>query len=251
MGRFTGSAMLRTSLSERWWVAGAAALALLLGSGEGRAADPDMSAANSAAPAIDLKTLGKAGDFSLAPPDVSEDAPSGWYLRADAGYVAATGGDIALGGLPAGLDLGGAGWSLGGGLGYRLTTFLRGEVSLDYLALGAADTAFGRLRSSATVALASLYWDVVTISGFTPYLSAGAGFAIDTMDAPFALAPAGNDWQFAWSAGAGVSYAMNTRLSFDLGYRYVSLGAPSYAGGIAVSDTGAHQVRVGVRYMLQ
>ncbi|MFS8037251.1 outer membrane protein [Xanthobacter sp. AM11] len=226
-------------------MAGVAAVLLLCASGEGRAADPATE------PAIDLSRLGKAGDFTLTPPDVSEDAPSGWYLRGDAGFAAATGGAIALAGVPTGLDLDGSGWSVGAGLGYRLATFLRAEASLDYLALGAADSAFGRLRSSATVALASLYWDVITISGFTPYLSAGAGFAINSLDVPAALAPAGNDWSFAWSAGAGVSYALNPRLSLDLGYRYASLGAPGYAGGVSAGELGAHQLRLGVRYMLQ
>lgn len=243
MGLCTGSAMARRRVAALSRMAGVAALLLLVAAAGARAADPQA--------AIDLRKLGKAGDFSLAPPDVSEDAPSGWYLRADVGYVGAGGGAVSVAGSPTDRDLGGSGWSAGGGIGYRFATFLRGEVSLDYLALGAADTAFGHLSASASVALASLYWDVITISGFTPYLSAGAGFAIDTVDAPFTLAPAGNDWQFAWSAGAGVSYALNPRFSFDLGYRYVSLGAPGYAGGISASELSAHQVRLGVRYMLQ
>lgn len=215
---------------------------LLASGGAAFAADPEVEEM--------MAKLGRPGDFSIAPPDVSEAAPSGWYLRADAGYVAARGAGVSYLGLPTGLDLSGSGWSAGAGVGYRLASFLRAEASLDYLALGSAQRGFVRLGSSATVALASLYWDVVTLSGFTPYLSAGAGFAIDTLDAPAALRPAGNDWQFAWSAGAGVSYAVSTAVSLDLGYRYVDLGAPAYAGGLAVSDAAAHQVRFGVRYTL-
>ncbi|QRG07503.1 porin family protein [Xanthobacter dioxanivorans] len=216
---------------------------LLAPSGTARAADPDTDEM--------LAKLGRPGDFSLAPPDVSDAAPSGWYLRADAGYVAATGAAVSYGGLPTGLNLSGSGWSAGAGVGYRVTSFLRAEGSIDYLALGSAQRGLVQLGSSATVALASLYWDVVNLSGFTPYLSAGAGFAIDRLDAPAALRPAGNDWQFAWSVGAGVSYALNSDVSLDLGYRYVDLGAPAYAGGLAVDDAAAHQVRFGVRYMLK
>lgn len=215
----------------------------LLPPGAARAADAETDAM--------LAKLGRPGDFSLAPPTVSEEASSGWYLRADAGYVAAAGASLSSAGAPTGLDLSGSGWSLGGGLGYRITPYLRAEASVDYLALGAAQLGFADFRASTTVALASLYWDVVTVSGFTPYLSAGAGFAIDTLDAPAALRPAGNAWEFAWSVGGGLSYALSSSTSFDLGYRYVSLGSPSYAGGLAMGDVGAHQVRLGVRYMLK
>lgn len=223
-------------------LAGAVALALLAG-GAARAADPEVEAM--------LAGLGRPGDFTLAPPEVSEEAASSWYVRADAGYAAGTGAGLAFAGLPTGLDLAGSGWSAGAGLGYRFLPFLRGELGLDYLSLGAADLGGAHFQSSATVALASLYWDVVTIAGFTPYLSAGAGFSIDTLEAPAALRPAGNAWQFAWSAGAGVSFAFGPELSVDLGYRYLDLGSAAYGGGLAVSGAAAHQVRLGVRYSLQ
>lgn len=230
-----------------FWVAGRS---LLAGAGV-------LLAVSSAAAAADAETadmlakLGRPGDFSLAPPEVTEEATAGFYVRADAGYAAASGSAVRLGGLPTGLDLSGSGWSVGGGLGYRFAPFLRGEASIDYLSLGAAGAGLVSLSSSATVALASLYWDVATIAGFTPYLGAGAGFAIHDLDAaPAALGPAGNAWQFAWTIGAGVSYAVSPGLSVDLGYRYVDLGAPAYAGGIAVSEAAAHQVRLGVRYTL-
>lgn len=224
-------------------MAGAALLLAVTGCGAARAADPDTG--------IDLRKLGRAGDFSLAPPDVSEDAPTGWYVRADAGWAGVAGGDLAYAGVPLGMGLSGSGWSVGGGLGYRVTNFLRAEVGIDYLSLGSVETGFGRMTSSATVALASVYWDMVTLAGFTPYLSAGAGFAIDDLAAPAALAPSGNSWGFAWSVGAGVSYALSSRVSLDVGYRYAALGSPGSADGLSVSDMAAHQVRFGVRYMLQ
>lgn len=222
-----------------------AALALTGAAAAADKADAEMEAM--------MASLGKPGDFSLSAPAVSEDAPSGWYLRADLGYLAASGAGLSYGGLPTGLDLSGSGWSLGGGIGYRFASFLRGEVSLDYLSLGSASLSpLGPgVGASATVGLASLYWDIITLAGFTPYLSIGAGFAIDTLDAPAALRPAGNAWEFAWSAGAGVSWAMSTSLSLDLGYRYLDLGSPSYAGGLSLTGSAAHEVRFGLRYALQ
>lgn len=198
-----------------------------------------------------MASLGRPGDFTLAAPEVAEAVLSGWYLRVDGGYVGATGGAVSFAGLPTGLDLSGAGWSAGAGVGYRFASFLRAEAGIDYMSLGSARRGPLRLSSGATVALASVYWDIADLGGFTPYASAGAGFSIDTLDAPAALGPAGNAWQFAWSVGAGVSYDVGAGLSLDLGYRYVDLGGPSYAGGLSVGDGAAHQVRFGVRYMLK
>lgn len=235
--------MVSFRLAGRSLSASAVALLLLAGAGEVRAADPEAEAM--------LAKLGRPGDFTLAPPDVSEEAAAGWYVRADVGYAAATGGSISYAGVPTGLDLSGAGWSVGGGLGYRVLPMLRAEASIDYLALGSAGQGIANIGASATAALASVYWDMITLAGFTPYLSAGAGFAIHTLDAPAALGATGNDWQFAWSAGAGVSYAFSASLSVDLGYRYVDLGSPAHGGALAASDQGVHQLRFGVRYALQ
>lgn len=201
-----------------------------------------------------MPTLGKAGDFTLLPPEVSEDAAAGWYMRADAGYVAGYV-DGSLATLFANSFNSGShrssGWSIGGGLGYRFSSWLRAEVGIDYLDLGGVDTAIGRFSADSTVALASLYWDVITLSGFTPYLSGGVGFAIDNITTPSYLPDPGNDWRFAWSLGAGVSYAVSNAWTVDLGYRYVNVGAPDLPGlPVGIDALGGHQFRIGVRYSL-
>ncbi|MFG1295310.1 MULTISPECIES: outer membrane protein [Xanthobacter] len=204
----------------------------------------------------DMPLLGKAGDFSLAPPDVAEEGAAGWYLRADAGYVAGyvdgSFDTLFTGALPTGGSGHSSGWSIGAGLGYRFTPWLRAEVGIDYLNLGGVDTVLGRFEADSTVALASLYWDVITLAGFTPYLSGGVGFAIDQITPPAGLPSFGDDWRFAWSLGAGVSYAVSNTWTIDLGYRYVSLGAPDLPGitGVGIDELGGHQLRLGVRYSL-
>jgi len=233
----------------RFWVArgvvlaGAVGLVSSLGGGLACAADPEAAEM--------LAKLGRPGDFSLAPPDVSEDAPSGWYMRADAGFSAASGAGLSLAGVPLGRDVSGAGWSAGGGIGYRFLPSLRADATLDYLSLGSAQLGAWQFDASSTVAQANLYWDIATIAGFTPYVGAGAGFAITTLDAPAALGPSGNDWRFAWSASAGVSYAFGPDFSLDLSYRYLDMGAPAWPGGLAMGDTTAQQVRLGLRYSLR
>lgn len=232
----------------RFWVArgvvlaGAVGLFSSLGWDGARAADPEAAEM--------LAKLGRPGDFSLAPPEVTEDAPSGWYLRADAGYSAASGAGLSVAGVPLGRDVSGAGWSAGGGIGYRFLPSLRADATLDYLSLGSAQLGLWSFEAASTVAQANVYWDIATIAGFTPYVGAGAGFAITTLDAPAALGPSGNDWRFAWSVSAGVSYAFSPDFSLDLSYRYLDLGAPSWAGGLAMGGTTAQQVRLGLRYLL-
>ncbi|WP_454918294.1 outer membrane beta-barrel protein [Xanthobacter sediminis] len=209
--------------------------------------------------ADDLPSIGKAGDFSLAPPEVSEGASEGWYVRADAGYVAGyvdgTFSTLFADGL-GGSSGHASGWSVGGGLGYRFTPWLRAEVGLDYLDLGGVNTMLGRFDADATVALASLYWDITTFAGITPYVGGGVGFAIDEITPPALFDRFGSEWRFAWSLGAGLSYALSNAWTIDLGYRYVSLGAPDLPislpgiGGVGIDALGAHQVRIGVRYSL-
>ncbi|MFG1480734.1 outer membrane beta-barrel protein [Xanthobacter sp. V4C-4] len=212
--------------------------------------------AGAASASDDLPLLGKAGDFSLAPPEVHEDAGSGFYARADVGYVAGhvngTFDTLLVNTLPLGASGNSSGWSIGGGLGYRFAPWLRGEVSIDYLDLGGVDTRLGHFGADATVALASLYWDIVTVAGVTPYVSGGVGFAIDQITPPAGIPDLGNDWRFAWSLGGGLSYALSSAWTVDLGYRYVSLGAPGLPGiaGVGIDELGGHQVRIGVRYSL-
>lgn len=204
----------------------------------------------------DLPLLGRAGDFSLAPPEVGEEDAAGWYVRADAGYVGAhvSGGfkDLFVSSLPGSSSRASSGWSVGGGLGYRFTPWLRAEVGIDHLDLGGVNTVLGRFEADSTVALASVYWDIVTFAGVTPYVGGGAGFAIDSISPPAAFPSPGADWRFAWTLGAGLSYALSSAWTIDLGYRYVSLGAPDLPGvpGVGIDALGAHQLRIGVRYSL-
>ncbi len=201
----------------------------------------------------DLPLPGKAGDFTLAAPDVSDDPTGAWYLRADVGYVAPAGGAVKAGPLPVSESFGGAGWSAGAGIGTRILPMLRAEVGLEYLDLGSAGSPFGTFRADALVGLASLSWDIITVAGFTPYVTGGAGFAITGIDAPAAFSTTANHWGFAWAVGGGVSYALSGTLAIDLGYRYIWLGGAELSPlgpPLAAGDLAAHQIRLGLRYAL-
>lgn len=109
------------------------------------------------------------------------------------------------------------------------------------------------------------------ITPFTPYLTAGLGYAwadgrTDTHDEDYKFHI--RDKGFAWQVGAGVSYSVTKALSLDLGYRFVKLADASKkmvesdeymdeeTGEVVTNSMNAklgiepmlHQVRLGARY---
>jgi opacity protein-like surface antigen len=137
---------------------------------------------------------------------------------------------------------------------------------------------------SAYVGLLNAYYDVFNWRGFTPYIGGGIGAAhlrmrdvTTTSSATFTgVNPADSQVQltagtarpnsetnFAWALMAGTSYDLSSNAKLDIGYRYLNMGS-----GIAVatglidcrcgttgsplklSDLEAHEVRIGVRWML-
>ncbi|MEY0177709.1 outer membrane protein [Providencia rettgeri] len=91
--------------------------------------------------------------------------------------------------------------------------------------------------------MVNAYYDFKNESSFTPYLSAGLGYASvnqkTTLSDSYihATNPAYNDSEsnsrshtsnnFAWSIGAGVKYAMNDNFDLDFSYRYLDAGKAS------------------------
>ncbi len=196
--------------------------------------------------------LGEEGDFSLAPPEMGEDdVKTGWYLRAGGGYLMPHSNRLTVDGTVVAPGAASSGWSVGGGLGYRFTDWMRAEASLDYLSLGRTGRPFASFSTSATVALANLYLDLPTWSGFTPYVGGGLGFAVTALDAGLLLPAQRNDTRFAWSLATGVSYAIDASWAVDFGYRYISLGSPDYPGlfeTTRVDTLGTHELRLTLRY---
>ncbi|MGE4373821.1 MAG: outer membrane protein [Xanthobacter sp.] len=224
------------------------------------------------------RILGEEGDFTLAPPklDLEEVAPARpgkWYLRTSSGFVAPQADSLRVKGVDAARGAAASGWSIGGAIGYRFTDWLRTEASVDYLDLGSsgADWAStGRYHTDATVFLGNVYWDIITIANFTPYVGGGIGVALTSLDSPAWMGVGGQKTDFAWSLAGGVSYAVNSQWAVDFGYRYISLGSPSFgnpaltaplpsslpaallaanSGRPASIDTlGTHEIRIALRY---
>ncbi|RFC66537.1 porin family protein [Fulvimarina endophytica] len=127
--------------------------------------------------------------------------------------------------------------------------------------------------------MANAYVDLGTIAGFTPYVGGGVG-AVQVRYDDFvgssvcsydggACVPnlytynaryeGGDDWRFAYSLMAGISYDISENLKLDAGYRYTDIAGgtmfestnPGVVGSSAEDDGFArHTIQAGVRYSL-
>jgi opacity protein-like surface antigen len=131
-------------------------------------------------------------------------------------------------------------------------------------------------RISAMTFLANGYLDLGTWNGLTPYIGAGAGFAnirvnglvdsgINENLTSGLLTPVVPSYyanksktNFAWALMAGVGYDVSQSLKLELGYRYLNMGSIKGVSGcanpscgiIGFKDLDAHEVRIGMRWML-
>ncbi len=204
--------------------------------------------ASAADPAMPV--LGREGDFSLALPDLEEQMPSSWYVRIDGGGSRIDEGTATFG--RAIRPYGGArGWTLGVGLGYRFAPQIRADVTADF-------TSHNRLTENTF--LANAYWDIATWNKLTPYVGAGIGAGSVSLSsrAPVARIPDldRNDWQFAWALMAGVAWTITPDITFNAGYRYLDLGAPTFTTDasplpLKLSGVQEQQFRIGLRFGLK
>jgi opacity protein-like surface antigen len=145
----------------------------------------------------------------------------GFYLRGDIGwsFLEWDGGDDddAL--------------TIGAGIGYQATDYLRGDVRVDYS--GEYEVAPGADMSTVTV-LGNMYFDVKNSTMITPYVGAGIGWgwANET--------PTGDENGLAFALMGGASVDLTEMVAFDLGYRFRDI----MIDGDDVTD---HSVLAGVR----
>jgi opacity protein-like surface antigen len=123
-------------------------------------------------------------------------------------------------------------------IGYQISNV----DSHDVPGVGVFPSPAGFGSTSVLYGLTNAYVDLARIdSAFKPFVSAGVGVAdVNVHDhgiAPVLGATDGSGIGFAWQAGAGASYALNDRVSLEVGYRYLS-----------VEDAvGSHQLNTGFR----
>ncbi|MBZ9988724.1 porin family protein [Mesorhizobium sp. BH1-1-5] len=224
-----------------------------------------------------------------APPPVVEQQPidvGGWYIRGDIDYHKSTVRGIdymtyAIVPGPCGVgcavepgsksfDFGKlkGGFSLGGGVGYKINDYFRTDVTADYWfssnfngqTSDLVSTSTEVSKMSALLLLANAYVDIGTWHGITPYVGAGIGGAHvkwDTVHDPNTTEtnPGSSNWRFAYALMAGASYCLTDKVILDAGYRFshiqggrmfdwdASSAGPGFDRGI-----NTHEVRGGLRY---
>lgn len=161
-------------------------------------------------------------------------------------------------------------------LGYRMSANFRSDFSVDYFARvqvsGQSTTippSTGSANFSSLVALYNVYWDFGPAYFVQPYVTAGMGFARNSLGVtngnsalgPFTIS-SNSDTNFAWDAGFGVSFPLSPWLSADLGYRFMQLGELRSGNVVTIagqslqltqSKTGPmylHAAMIGLRYSL-
>jgi opacity protein-like surface antigen len=212
---------------------------------------------------------------------------TGWYLRGDGAYVdyvkPKDRGDAIVDQTFDRSKLETT-WSAGGGFGYKFVNWFRADVTVDHrfasdfegrgsLAGFGPDSRYDRGRLESTSGLVNVYVDLGTWSGFTPYVGAGIGAALNRLDeytveatcltggcGPIGATsvlpvPSSETYDFAWALMGGVAVDVSGGFQVDLGYRYVNLGEARLrfgdaAGSTRAKDIEAHEVRVGLRYMI-
>ncbi|TAV75258.1 outer membrane protein [Rhizobium leguminosarum] len=223
------------------------------------------------------------------PPEVTVTEATGWYLRGDVGYAFTDlrGARYFQGSNATEVDFDRAdlddAWTVGGGVGYQINSYLRTDLTFDYLTqadfkgstVGQCGfplvdcTSSDRSSLTAYTLLANAYVDLGTYGYVTPYVGAGIGGSYvkwknlrnvacaddgSFCDDEVTHGGKGN-WRFTYALMAGASVDVTCNVKADVGYRYLHIdggnmfgyaenGGPGRDKGLSV-----HEARVGARYL--
>jgi opacity protein-like surface antigen len=192
--------------------------------------------------------------FLLSAPVYSAE---GLYVSGNFGFAMASDSDLTDSTVP-GVTINTEfdnGLALGAALGYDFSRFrVEGEISYqknDVSKIGAQGVSFD--ESGDSVALSFLingYYDFINSSAFTPYISAGLGFAqvefndLDISRVGFS-GSSDQDTVFAYQVGIGVGYAVTEKVTIDVKYRY--FGAEDSEYNTTKAEFASNNFLFGVR----
>lgn len=185
----------------------------------------------------------------------------GPYVSGNLGLAMPSDSDVNNSGLP-GLTVvveSDMGLALGVAAGYGFGNNIRieGEVvwqknDVDKASLLGIELDFTGDTSSLALLLNG-YYDFVNESAFTPFISAGLGYARVELndigvvggDDPFSV----DDKVLAYQIGAGVAYAANEKVSVDVKYRYLGTSDLEYGTEVFTEtmEYSSHNVYAGIR----
>ena len=144
------------------------------------------------------------------------------------------------------------GYAIGMAAGYKYGK-LRVEGEIGYrtndidksIVLGRERSASGDMTGRSF--LVNGYYDFINKTKFTPYLTAGIGVAkVDAKINKFAHV---DDTGLAYQVGVGVAYAINSKLTVDLKYRYLAVSDLNGIEIVGINPEFASQnILLGLRY---
>lgn len=240
------------------------------------------------ASAAQMAQVAQAADLPQLPPvyapPIEEYVASGWYLRGDIGMsnqkvksldnMLFTS-DVRV--IQKDFD---SAPLFGIGFGYQFNHWFRADLTGEWRGkanfhgldiVGTTQTNEYRGSKSEWLVLANIYADLGTWYNFTPFIGAGIGAAQVTIsnftdtnvpNQGVAFADTASKWNFAWALHAGVSYKVNSQLSFEFAYRYVSLGdgitgdiirfdgVNDFNNPMHFNNITSHDLKFGVRWLL-
>ncbi len=187
----------------------------------------------------------------------------GFYLAFATGASVIPDQDISGGGLSGEVSAD-AGYHVGGAVGIHMNEHLRGEVNLSYREAD-IDTITGpgiSLEGAGTVgafaALANVYFDLLPEAPVIPFLGAGIGLGVVTVDSDSGatvLIVDDSSVEFAWNVLAGLTVPVTDRFSLLLAYRYLATTnpeldatVPGVGSGTIEGEFDTHEAMFGGRF---
>ena len=181
----------------------------------------------------------------------------GLYVSGNGGFATASDSDLTDSTVP-GVTVNtefDTGLTLGAALGYNFNRFrVEGEISYqknDVDKIGAQGVSFDATGNATALSfLINGYYDFVNRSAFTPYISAGLGFAqVEFNDLNISVSgfpcSSDEDTLFAYQIGIGVGYAVTEKVIIDVKYRYFGTEDSEY--DTTKAEFASNNFLIGVR----
>jgi opacity protein-like surface antigen len=205
---------------------------------------------------------------SISTPAAASSNPYGLYVRVDTGASFSTSGGQDLSNTDFGTSA-----IVGAGVGMRINDHFRVDGTLGYrgwyhpsysgVVLGQNASAKADVKS--LDALMNIYFDIIKLDRFTPYVGAGAGasynsvsnFDVSVNGQQIGSITNNDQTSFAWQVMAGTNVTITPNLALDLSYHYFDAGhlsSGNTVAGTSVSvprlsaDLKANEIQIGLRY---
>ena len=145
--------------------------------------------------------------------------------------------------------------SLSGAVGSDLGNNTRVELELAY-STADLDRVTGPVGATGVAGdvnvwsfLLNCYYDIKSNSLITPFIGGGMGIANIEVDS----GSSENDTVFAYQLGAGLGYAVNDSMTFEVGYKYIGTSDTEFqdSGLTFEAEVDSHNFYVGVKVPIQ